>query len=96
MDKKESFIKSFSGPFRENALLFIPFFLLLAYSFFLRLYPLNIRTLEYDEIYTVSNFAPLSFRMIFTDVATPNNHMLHTLLIKLFCMVDSVISDNPC
>ena len=89
MDKKESFAKSFSGSFRENGLLLIPFFLLLAYSFFLRLYPLNIRTLEYDEIYTVSNFVPLSFRMIFTDVTTPNNHMLHTFLVKLFCMNNS-------
>ncbi|MBR2365019.1 MAG: phospholipid carrier-dependent glycosyltransferase, partial [Lentisphaeria bacterium] len=84
MDKRESFIKSFSGAFKENKLLFLIFFLLLAYSLFLRLFPLNIRTLEYDEIYTVINFVPLSFPKIFTDVATPNNHMLHTFFVKLF------------
>ena len=84
MDNRESFIKKFFHSFKENKLLYILFFLLLAYSLFLRIYPLNIRTLEYDEIYTISNFVPLSFRMIFTDVATPNNHMLHTFFVKLF------------
>ena len=84
MDNRESFIKSFSRSFKENNLLYILIFLLLAYSLFLRLFPLNIRTLEYDEIYTVSNFVPLSIQKIFTDVATPNNHMLHTFFVKLF------------
>ena len=39
--------------------------------------------LEYDEIWTLNNFAPLPLSQIFTDLALPNNHPLNTLGVKL-------------
>ncbi len=39
--------------------------------------------LEYDEIWTLGNFAPLPLSRIFTDLALPNNHPLNTLGVKL-------------
>lgn len=39
--------------------------------------------LEYDEIWTLSNFAPLPLSRILTDLALPNNHPLNTLGVKL-------------
>ncbi len=39
--------------------------------------------LEYDEIWTLCNFAPLPLSRIFTDLALPNNHPLNTLGVKL-------------
>ena len=35
--------------------------------------------LEYDEIWTLENFAPLPLSRILTDLALPNNHPLNTL-----------------
>lgn len=75
--------------FKNSGILIITGGLLLIYILFIRLFPLNIRTLEYDEIYTIINFVPLSFQKIFTDVATPNNHMLHTFLVKLWQIPNS-------
>ncbi len=40
-------------------------------------------SLEYDEIWTMENFAPKSLPEIFTDLALPNNHPLNTLGVKL-------------
>ncbi|MBO5761175.1 MAG: phospholipid carrier-dependent glycosyltransferase [Lentisphaeria bacterium] len=76
--------------FKNSYLLIGTGILLLCYNLFIRFTPLNGRTLEYDEIYTIINFVPLSFQQIFTDVATPNNHMLHTLAVKLCKIPDSV------
>ncbi|WP_302453685.1 hypothetical protein [Victivallis vadensis] len=49
-------------------------------------------SLEYDEIWTMENFAPKPLSVIFTDLALPNNHPLNTLGVKL-CIA---CFDNPC
>ena len=41
-------------------------------------------TPEYDEIWTVRNYRNLPVSAVFTDVSTPNNHVLNTLGIKFF------------
>ena len=38
--------------------------------------------LEYDEIWTFQHYSSGSLHKIFTDLATPNNHPLNSLLIK--------------
>jgi hypothetical protein len=38
--------------------------------------------LEYDEIWTMENYAVRSVHHIFTDIATPNNHPLNSLQMK--------------
>lgn len=38
--------------------------------------------LEYDEIWTFQHYSSGSIHKIFTDLATPNNHPLNSLLIK--------------
>ena len=50
------------------------------------------RFLEYDEIWTFQCYAPLPWHEIFTDLATPNNHCLNSLLIKGLCSVSPVCS----
>ncbi|MBO4491286.1 MAG: hypothetical protein J5944_08005 [Lentisphaeria bacterium] len=55
--------------------------LLAAAGIFLRCQGLD-RFLEYDEIWTFRFYVPLSWHEIFTDLATPNNHCLNSLLIK--------------
>lgn len=40
------------------------------------------RALEYDEIWTQQHYSKSSFHDVFTDVSTPNNHPLHTLLVQ--------------
>ena len=39
---------------------------------------------EYDELWTVQHYLDLPTAEVFSDVATPNNHVLNTLGIKLF------------
>lgn len=40
------------------------------------------RTLEYDELWTYHFYSGLSVAELFTDLATPNNHPLHSLMVK--------------
>ena len=40
--------------------------------------------LEYDEIWTLENFADLDVWRIINDLALPNNHPLNTLFVKLW------------
>jgi len=40
------------------------------------------RDLEYDEIWSLENYAALPLSKIFSDLSTPNNHPVNTLLIK--------------
>lgn len=40
------------------------------------------RSLEYDEVWTFLNYSGIPVTQIFTDLATPNNHPLNTLLIQ--------------
>lgn len=39
--------------------------------------------LEYDEIWTLENYASASLKVIFTELALPNNHPLNSLAVKL-------------
>ncbi len=41
-------------------------------------------TPEYDEIWTVQHYKDLPVSDVFSDVSTPNNHVLNTLGIKFF------------
>lgn len=44
--------------------------------------PLASRGLEYDEIWTLQHYVAAGTRTIFTDLETPNNHPLHSFLVK--------------
>ena len=44
-------------------------------------------TPEYDEIWTVQNYMDIPVRAVFSDVSTPNNHVLNTLGIRFFLSV---------
>lgn len=41
------------------------------------------RALEYDEVWTLEHYVSAPLSVIFTDLAVPNNHLLHSLLAKL-------------
>ncbi len=60
--------------------------LLLAAIFVLGLIPrlllLN-RPIEYDEAYTFTQFARYPFRQIVSDYSAPNNHVFHTILVRI-------------
>lgn len=45
--------------------------------------------LEYDEIWSLQNYAPLAFGKILTDLGLPNNHPLNSLWLKLAAGADS-------
>lgn len=55
------------------------FFILL----FLRLFNMDVRSPEYDELWTLHNYVNVSVGKIFSDVATPNNHPLNSFLIRI-------------
>ena len=44
-------------------------------------------TPEYDEIWTVQHYRNIPLPTVFSDVSTPNNHVLNTLGIRLFLSV---------
>lgn len=48
----------------------------------LRFNGLSSRSLEYDEIWTVQHYLGLPLSEIFSRLATPNNHPLHTLFVQ--------------
>ena len=58
----------------------VPAIILLA--LLLRGFFLN-RFLEYDEIWTLQNYAKLGILEIFQDLATPNNHPVNSFIVKL-------------
>lgn len=64
--------------------LFFFFCLLILFIFggILRYKGLLSRELEYDEAWTYSNYANKSIISIFSDLSTPNNHPLYSLMIK--------------
>ena len=45
------------------------------------------KALEYDEIWTLESYAGATNKVIFTDLALPNNHPLNSLLIKYSLMI---------
>lgn len=50
----------------------------------LRFLEVPYRALEYDELWTMGHYSAVPFLSIFTDLATPNNHPLNSLLIRIF------------
>ena len=56
-----------------------------------RVIGLDDRGLEYDEIWTITNYIALSATQILSEIATPNNHTLHTLLVKGLLLVPRII-----
>ena len=57
--------------------------IILAAGILLRIFSFGYGSLEYDEIWTLTYYVPGSWLSIFTDLATPNNHPLHSLLAKI-------------
>ena len=55
----------------------------MAIGFLLRIANIGNISLEYDEIWTFSHYVPEECLKIFTDLATPNNHPLHSMLAKI-------------
>ncbi len=45
------------------------------------------RHLEYDEIWTLTQYVTEPISLIFSDLTTPNNHPLSTLLVKNFTLL---------
>lgn len=72
-----------SRPLLQNKIFLILglFFLFLVYT---ACQNMLTRSPEYDEIWTLRNYAALPAGKILSDVATPNNHVLNTLGIKWF------------
>ena len=68
------------GHVRNSRFYFAAGFVLLL-GFLIR-YPGFSAGLEYDEIWTFQHYSSGSLYKIFTDLATPNNHPLNSLLIK--------------
>ena len=68
------------GHVRNSRFYFAAGFVLLL-GFLIR-YPGFSAGLEYDEIWTFQHYSSGSLHKIFTDLATPNNHPLNSLLIK--------------
>lgn len=54
---------------------------ILLWALLLRLWNFN-APLEYDEIWSMENFAPLDVTRILISIASPNNHPINTLWIK--------------
>ena len=55
----------------------------MAIGFLLRIANIGNISLEYDEIWTFTHYVPGECLKIFTDLATPNNHPLHSMLAKI-------------
>ena len=54
---------------------------------FFRILELDSRSLEYDEIWTMTHYFKCTFSEIFTKLETPNNHPLHTLIAQKMCSI---------
>ncbi|MBR2426921.1 MAG: glycosyltransferase family 39 protein [Lentisphaeria bacterium] len=67
----------------HDKLMFYLTIILLAAGLLLRIKSFAYGSLEYDEIWTLIHYVPGPWLNIFTDLATPNNHPLHTLLAKI-------------
>lgn len=55
----------------------------MAIGFLLRIANIGNISLEYDEIWTFTHYVPEECLKIFIDLATPNNHPLHSMLAKI-------------
>src|SRR3972149_965217 len=45
------------------------------------------RLIEYDEAYTVMAFAHSPFRILVSDYHVPNNHIFHTILVRIVVLL---------
>ena len=68
----------------KHKLLFILFCVLIfVLGFYFRVSDISSRNLEYDEIWTLTHYSNKTLYFIFTELATPNNHPINSLLIKI-------------
>lgn len=78
------FSKKFCSAATSSRLLFfLGLTAILGIGAWLRMQDICTRGLEYDEIWTLNNYAKKSAYTIFTEVSTPNNHVFHSLMVKL-------------
>ena len=68
---------------KHDKLMFYLTIIVLAAGILLRILSFAYGSLEYDEIWTLTHYVPGPWLNIFTDLATPNNHPLHSLLAKI-------------
>ena len=68
---------------KEDLLFYFVLFFLFVLGVYPRAYGLSGRGLEYDEFWSYTHYAHSSLISIFSDLSTPNNHPLNSLLIKL-------------
>jgi hypothetical protein len=65
----------------------------------LRYHQITTKAFEYDEIWTITNYASKTNSVIFTDLAPPNNHPVNSLIIKylvqLFGVNQLVVRISP-
>ncbi|MBI1870044.1 MAG: hypothetical protein HYS07_02490 [Chlamydiae bacterium] len=62
----------------------LSFILILAYGILLRYFSMTSRGLEYDEIWTLRHYALADHvTAIFNELSIPNNHVLHSLLVRI-------------
>ncbi|MCF7791738.1 MAG: glycosyltransferase family 39 protein [Victivallales bacterium] len=77
-------LNAFKKPItHKKILIYSAFISILILGVYFRLKGIISRNLEYDEIWTLSNYSSKSLHIIFTELATPNNHPLNSLLIKI-------------
>lgn len=69
---------------RSRNLLLLICFVFFAFLFTTRVINILGTAPEYDEIWTVQHYTNIPVLTVFTDVATPNNHVLNTLCIRFF------------
>ena len=71
----------------------IPFFIILLTSILIRLYFIN-GPLRYDEGFTYYYFSQKPFYLTMSFYEYPNNHIFHSLLVKISCLIfgDSAVS----
>ena len=81
-------MEEFNNSRKETMLFLIITLVLLLIGVLLRIAGLQTRNLEYDEIWTFAHYVKLPFGEMFSDLATPNNHPLNSLVIKYFKLLD--------
>ena len=81
-------MEEFNNSRKETMLFLIITLVLLLIGVLLRIAGLQTRNLEYDEIWTFAHYVKLPFGEMFSDLATPNNHPLNSLVIKYFKLLN--------
>jgi hypothetical protein len=73
---------------KKQAIYFILFIIILILATLIRWDNLFTRGLEYDEIWTITHYVNRSISEIFSNLKTPNNHPLYSLLVKYTLAVE--------